>query len=80
MAKELNINKYYLSHIFSEKINISFPDFINSLRVEEAMKLLNETKLSVTQVCEASGFSNPRTFNRAFKKANGQSPREYRKS
>ncbi len=80
VAKELNISKFYLSHILSDKINISFKDYINSLRIEEAERLLEETNFPVTEISELCGFNTARTFNRAFKKAKGISPAKYRKS
>lgn len=78
-AKALNISKYYLSHIFSDKINMSFNNYVNLLRVGEAVHLLKETTLSVSEISEKCGFNSPKTFNRAFKKATSLSPREYRK-
>lgn len=80
VAEGLNISKYYLSHIFSDRINISFKDYINSLRVEEAEKLLEETDMSVAEISEICGFNTTRTFNRAFKKINDESPTNYRKN
>ncbi len=79
VANELNISKFYLSHIFADKINISFTDYINSLRVEEAIELLEDSSLSSSEIADKCGFNTVRTFNRAFKKCNNMTPREYRK-
>jgi len=76
LAKELHLNKYYISHIFQEKMNISYKDFINRLRVEHACELLAKD-VQITEVAYASGFSTIRTFNRAFLKYMGKTPREY---
>ena len=76
LASALHLNKYYISHIFKKRLKISFPDFINSLRVESACKLLSE-ECSITEVAFASGFSSIRTFNRAFVQHIGRSPSEY---
>lgn len=76
LSKELHLNKYYISHIFKERMGISFPDFINSLRAEHACGLL-EKDSSITEIVYASGFSSIRTFNRAFAKNMGMPPREY---
>lgn len=76
LAKELYLNKYYISHIFKERMNISYKDFINKLRVEHACGLL-EKGSSITEIAYASGFSSVRTFNRAFLKHLGMTPRDY---
>lgn len=79
LSRELHLNKYYISHIFQERMGISYKDFINSLRVEHACKLLTKD-ISVTEVAYASGFTTIRTFNRAFLKHVGMTPRDYAKA
>lgn len=76
LSRDLHLNKYYISHIFKERIGISFPDFVNSLRIEHACGML-EKDSNITDVAFSSGFSSIRTFNRAFIKNMGMSPREY---
>lgn len=79
VAKELHLSKYYISHIFTSKIKVPFNDFINEMRVEEACRLLgSDSKLSSTQIAYEVGFGSIRTFNRAFNKYKGISPREFR--
>ena len=79
LAKELYLNKYYISHIFRERLNISYKDFITQLRIDHACKLLKKN-VSVTEVAYASGFSSTKTFNRTFLQYMNMSPREYVKS
>lgn len=76
LSSELHLNKYYISHIFQERMNMSYKDFINRLRVEHACNLLTKDA-HVTEVAYASGFTTIRTFNRAFLKHMGMTPREY---
>ena len=76
LEKELHLNKYYISHIFRERMNISYKDFINHLRVEYACSLL-EKDTGITDVAYACGFASVRTFNRAFLKHMECTPREY---
>lgn len=76
LAKELYLNKYYISHIFRERLNISYKDFITQLRIDHACKLLKKN-VSVTEVAYSSGFSSTKTFNRTFLKYMKMSPREY---
>lgn len=79
LSKELNAGKYHISHIFSEKLKISFPDYVNGLRINDAIRLLTaDSDRSITDIAYDCGFNSTRTFNRAFVKYTGTSPREYR--
>ena len=40
LSKELGVSKYYISHIFSKRLSIRFPEYINFLRVNDASVLL----------------------------------------
>lgn len=79
LEEKLHLNKYYISHLFSEKLGLRFNDYINSLRVSEACRYLLNSSTSITEISEMVGFNTQRTFNRAFIKAMGVTPGEYRK-
>lgn len=79
LEEKLHLNKYYISHLFSKKLGLRFNDYINSLRVSEACRYLLNTDNSITEISETVGFNTQRTFNRAFIKAMGLTPGEYRK-
>ena len=79
LEEELHISKYYISHLFSDKLGIGFIDYINSLRVSLACRMLRHTDRSVTEISAESGFGTLRTFNRAFQKQMGCTPGEYRR-
>lgn len=78
IAEKLHISRSYISHTFNDKLNMGFCDYINSLRLSEAVSLLENEKLSITEISILSGFSTIRTFNRAFMKHYGISPSKYR--
>ena len=80
VAKALYRSQSYISHTFSERLKISFSDYVNSLRLDEAIRLLKLDGLSIEQVAELSGFPTTRTFHRAFRNKYGISPRGYKKS
>lgn len=75
LAEHVFLSKSHVSHIFSEKLKMSFPDYINTLRTAEAAKLLTQGGYTVSEVSELSGFGTIRSFNRAFRKQYGISPR-----
>ena len=80
LEEELHLSKYYISHLFGEKLGIRFNDYLNSLRVSEACRLIRMTDMSITEISGRSGFGTLRTFNRAFMKQMGMSPSEYKKN
>ncbi len=77
VCKALYISRSHLSHSFNGKMNITFNDYINSLRITEAVRLLSSGKYSVTEAALLSGISTPRTFYRAFRKIHGVTPSEF---
>lgn len=80
VSKELFISKSYISHIFSEKVQMGFRDYINSLRVSYALNHLKDGKLSISEISAVSGFESIRSFNRAFKKIYQTTPTEYKRN
>lgn len=79
ISHELGINKFYISRIFTNKIGVSFNDYINSLRVDFSKTLLQNTDLPIIEISNECGFETQRTFNRIFKKIVNTTPMEYRK-
>lgn len=80
LEEELHLSKYYISHLFGDKLGIRFNDYINSLRISESCRLLRMSDMSITEISNSSGFGTLRTFNRAFIKQMGMSPSEYKKN
>ena len=79
LSHDLHMSRSYISHIFSDKLMISFRNYINALRISKAQGLLKNTDASVTEVAEEAGFESVRTFNRAFIRHTGETPSQYRK-
>lgn len=80
VAKALNISQSYLSYIFGKKLSVGFRAYINSLRINDAQKLLATENYSITEIAAMTGFNTLRSFNRAFLKKTGISPSQYRKT
>ncbi|MBE6592554.1 MAG: helix-turn-helix domain-containing protein [Ruminococcaceae bacterium] len=78
LEKKLHISKYYISHIMNKKLNMGFNDYVNQIRISNACRKLAESDMPISQISEAVGFCTVRTFNRAFAKHVGMTPREYR--
>lgn len=82
LANRLSASKHHVSQVINEHLGSSFFDYVNQLRIDEAKRLIAETKRRDLHIIEAAykvGFSNKVSFNAAFKKATGMTPTEYRK-
>lgn len=83
LSEELQLSKSHLSRIINTELNMSFSDYVNSFRVSEAKKLLqNEafSKYTLVSIGLESGFNSKTTFNNTFKKFTGQTPSQFRKN
>lgn len=80
VADALFVSKSYISHIFCRKLKINFRSYINIIRINEAASLMRQEKITVTEAARQSGFGSIRTFNRAFLKHMGTTPKEYKKN
>ena len=80
IAEAVGINPYYLSHLFRKEMGISFLEYLTSVRISIAKKLLKQTTLSIIQICLEVGYQDPSHFAKVFKKKEGIRPMEYRKS
>ena len=79
LANAVHVSHFYISHIFNERLHISFRDYINSLRIEKACELIRANELTITEIAYEVGYNSIRTFDRCFMKIEGVSPKEYQK-
>lgn len=79
VARTLGYSESHLSHIFSGALGVTMPEYVNTLRVREAMDLLLRTDTTVTELASALGFGSIRNFNRVFRKETGMTPARWRK-
>ena len=80
LAARFAVNKNYLSNRFHKEVGMTLTDYINQTRIHRAVRLLEKTPLPLQEIAEQCGFSDANYFTRIFKKVNGMSPNEYRKS
>ena len=73
------INKYYLLKIFKETYGMTISSYLISKRITRAKQLLRFTQMTIDEVGCAVGMDGAGYFSRMFKKAEGMSPKEYRK-
>lgn len=78
IAAVCGINRSYLGKFFRNSIGRSPQEFLMNYRMVKATELLKLTTLSIADIGNAVGYSNPLHFSRAFKNIYGVSPREWR--
>lgn len=77
VAKHFSYSKYYLSRLFNKFIGFHFEEYINGIRAENVIALIQYKKYSVTDAILDSGFSSIPTFYRYFKVKYGCSIKQY---
>lgn len=78
LADHMGLSPDYMSRMFKAHEGLRINDYINTLRVEEACRLLRESDLKIVDVAFAVGFESLPTFNRVFYRLCRMAPSEYR--
>ncbi len=78
VAEQAGMSVSSFSRCFKKQTGMTFVDYVNSLRISNAIRLLKEARLSLLNVALSSGFSNQSHFNRVFRKHAGMTPGQYR--
>lgn len=79
LSQLVGVNKSYISSKFNKSVGCSIPTYINTLRVEHAIYLIQTTELPIIDIAFESGFESNASFFRAFKKMELNTPLSYRK-
>ena len=79
MAQDLGYSPFALSRVFSHTFHTNFNRYLNELRLNQALSLMQDADASVTDLAMNAGFTSMRTFNRVFQERFHMPPREYRK-
>jgi len=80
LAEREHLSAPYLSSFFEKYMGVNFSTYYTNLRLERAMHELLYTDIPVEQVALRNGFSDPRSYVRAFKKRYNTIPSLYRRS
>lgn len=82
LSEKLSISTHELSYLLNQKLQVSFNDLINEYRVKEFQERLkegNHTEYTFLSLAYESGFGSKASFQRAFKKLTGMTPKQYLK-
>jgi len=78
VAKLTHLTTAAFCRYFKKSTHLTFTDFLNQYRINQAKKLLLHDK-NVTEACYESGFENLSYFNKTFKKITGENPSRFKK-
>lgn len=74
LARELHVNKYYISNLFSRQLGTHFRQYLNRIRLDYAMQPMRAGNAPLVDVWAEAGFNSQRSFNRAFSEIMGMAP------
>lgn len=78
VCKSLVINKYYLTHIFSQNAGMPPMRYLITKRIELACQYLETSDDDVADIGKRCGYVDPCYFSRMFRKVKGVTPLRYR--
>lgn len=74
------MNPSYFSHLFRQKSGCKFVDYVNRTRIDKSKELLRLGNLKMYQIAKSVGYNNVKYFFRIFKKMEGMTPEQFRRS
>jgi len=78
LAGRLGVSERHLRRLFTTHLGVTPDGLARSARAHFARRLLDDTDLTITEICFAAGFGSLRQFNRAWQEIFRASPRELR--
>src|SRR5262249_19107820 len=79
LARHLAVSERTLNRRFKQALGAPPLQYLQTLRIDVAKRLLETRRLTVDSVSERVGYSDLSTFRRLFKRETGLSPREYQR-
>ena len=80
IKENTGLNESRISEEIKAKTNLSFKQYLNAIRLEEAKNLLINSEKSISEIAYQVGYNNVSHFNRVFKQIENCSPGDYRKN
>ncbi|MGB8455208.1 MAG: response regulator [Anaerocolumna sp.] len=80
VSNYISMNYSLFSYVFKQYTGMNFVNYLKTIRINEAKKLLEETDKKIIEISSLIGYENEKHFMKLFKAACGVSPSEYRKN
>ena len=79
LCRGINMSRASLYNKLKALTDISANEYINKFRLEQAIRLMDTTSLSFSEIAEQVGFATSSYFSTAFKQYTGKTPTQYKK-
>lgn len=79
ISDKLGISSRYLSKIFLDHMGMTLLNYINTYRMNQAIRLIADTDMTMTEIADHIGMNDSQHFSKLFKNTIGSTPCEYRK-
>ena len=76
LASRENVTKTYLSHFIHDNLNMTFQEYVSTVRFERALKLIRNTGMCLTDISVVSGFSDVKYLSKMLEKHFGKPAHE----
>ena len=78
VAAHVNLSPSHFSAIFSRDSGDTYKEYLTRVRINRARELLRTTPLSVNEISQRTGYTDPHYFSTVFKRLTGMAPRDFR--
>jgi two-component system response regulator YesN len=78
LARELNLSKSHLQHLFKRKTGLCLGHLLTEQKLQIAAYLLKSSQMRIKQIACAVGYEHTSSFTRAFERRFTEPPQAYR--
>lgn len=80
ISEAVHLAPTYLCHLFKKETGQTVVEYITAQKIDLAKRLMITKELPLSSIAERAGFCDYKHFSHTFKKSEGTSPMQYRKS
>jgi len=78
LAAKLFVSDSYLSKLFRQELGTNFTDYLNKIRIDHSIDLMQSTSLNLLEISGMVGFEDQSYFTKVFKRVTGHVPKQYK--
>lgn len=80
IAEHVRMSPFHLARIFKSAMRCTVMDYVTQRRIDEAQRLMRESRLSIKEIAADVGYADQNYFSRVFRRLTGTTPSTYRKA